>query len=158
MSECIRQLCMLSILFGVILDITPEGSVKKVSGIVCSAALITLILSGIKNNTELSDYYMETARYREMSAAITANAQENNERLSRLVIQSECEEYIKDKATVLGMKDIIVKVTARWNSDGFWMPETVTLQAVCSQEEKVRLSDIIETELGIEKGNQTWIG
>lgn len=157
MGECIRQLCMLSVLFGVLLDITPEGSVKKVSCIVCSAALITLILSGIKN-TDLSDYYLETARYREMSAAISANAQESNERLSRLVIQSECEEYIKDKATVLGITDISVKVAARWNSDGFWMPETVTLQAVCSQEAKVRLSDIIETELGIEKGNQTWIG
>ncbi len=157
MGECIRQLCMLSVLFGVLLDITPEGSVKKVSCIVCSAALITLILSGIKN-IDVSDYYVETARYREMSAAISNNAQESSERLSRLVIQSECEEYIKDKATVLGITDIGVKVTARWNSDGFWMPETVTLQAVCSQEEKVRLSDIIETELGIGKGNQIWIG
>lgn len=157
MSECIRQLCMLSVLFGVLLDITPEGSVKKVSCIVCSAALISLILSGIKN-TEVADYYTETARYREMSAAISANAQESNERLSRLVIQSECEEYIKDKATVLGITGIGVKITARWHSDGFWMPETVTLQGEGSQEAKVRLSDIIETELGIEKGNQTWIG
>lgn len=155
MGECIRQLCMLSVLFGILLDITPEGSVKKVSCIVCSAALITLILSGIKN-TDASDYSIETARYREMSAAITSNAQESSERLSRLVIQSECEEYIKDKAAALGVTDMGVKVTARWNSDGFWMPETVTLQAVCSQETKMRLSDIIETELGVRKGNQIW--
>lgn len=157
MSECIRQLCMLSVFFGILLDITPEGSVKKVSSILCAAALITLILSGLKN-TDNADFYAETARYREMSAAISANAQESRERLSRLVIQSECEEYIKDKATVLGITDISVKVTARWSSDGFWMPETVTLQAECSQEAKVRLSDIMETELGIGKGNQIWTG
>lgn len=155
MSECIRQLCMLSVLFGILLDITPEGSVKKVSCIVCSAALIALILSGIKN-TDVSEFYIETARYREMSAAITSNAQESGERLSRLVIQSECEEYIKDKAVALGVTDMDVKVTACWNTDGFWMPETVVLRGSCSQEIKMRLSDILETELGVAKGNQIW--
>lgn len=155
MSECIRQLCMLSVLFGILLDITPEGSVKKVSCIVCSAALITLILSGIKN-TDVSDYCLETARYREMSAAITSNAQESGERLNRLVIQSECEEYIKDKAAALGVTDMDVKVTARWNVDGFWMPETVVLRGTCSPEVKMMLSDVMETELGVMKGNQIW--
>lgn len=155
MGGCVRQLCLLAVLFGVILDITPEGSVKRVSCIVCSAALIMTVLSGIRT-LDIPGYGIEAARYREISDSLARNAEESGERLSRLVIQSECEEYIMDKAALLGITDISAKVTARWNSDGFWMPETVTLKTQCEADAKERLSDIIETELGVGKGNQIW--
>lgn len=155
MGECVRQMCLLAVLFGVILNITPDGNVKRVSGIVCSAALIMTLLSGVRG-LDLPQYVVEAERYRQLGDELSASAEKSADRISRLVIESECEEYIMDKATVLGIVDIRVEVTAHRDDSGEWLPGVVILVAQCSDEAKERLCDIIETEMGIGKGNQIW--
>lgn len=155
MSECIREMCFLAILFGVILDITPEGNVKKVSGIVCSAALIMTLFSAVKS-IELPEYGFDSAYYRQLGDSLAAHAENSSEQLGGLVIQNKCEEYIMDKAAHLGIAEIIVEVAVYPNDNDEWLPERVTLAALCSDDAREQLSNIIEAELGITKGNQIW--
>lgn len=155
MGECVREVCMLSVLFGVLLAVTPEGSIKRISAAVCSAALITAVLSSVKE-TELSVYREEVARSRERSASITQNAQDSTQRLSRLVIEHECEAYIIDRADSIGISGLSVKVSARWSGEGFWLPESAVLSAACEEGKKALLGEILETELGVAKERQTW--
>ena len=154
MGDCVRELCLLSVLFGVLLDLTPEGSVKKIETVVCSAALICVLLSSA-DGLNVRRYFSETARYREMSAALAERSEESRDRLNRLVIQSECEAYIRDKAEALGADGISAKVTARWE-DGIWMPESVILAGTPDGEIRARLSELIRTELGIAEAKQEW--
>lgn len=156
MGECVRELCMLSVLFGVILNIMPEGGVKKVSAILCSAVFVTVFLTAF-GQTDFSALFKETARYREESSALTDNAEDSRRRLSRIVIQSECEAYILDKAEKLGIRGASAKVSARWSTDGFWLPEKATVSAECTVPQREALCDAIETELGIGREQQTWI-
>ena len=155
MGECVREVCMLSVLFGVLLAITPEGSIKKISAVVCSAALITVVLSSVKE-TDLSVYCEEAARSREKSAAISRNAQDSTQRLSRLVIERECEAYIIDRAESIGIDGLSVKINARWSGEGFWLPESAVLSAACEEGKKALLGEILETELGVRREKQTW--
>ena len=155
MSGCIREICMLSLLFGVLRHITPEGSIKKISGALCSAILVCAFLSDIRG-TDFTAFFRETARYRENTEVILQNAENSRERLSRLVIEDECEAYILDKAAELGIVLHGAEVSARWSTEGFWLPESVTLEGVLSETQKTALTDIIETELGIKGERQLW--
>lgn len=155
MSECIRQLCFLAVLFGVILDITPEGNAKRVSSMVCSAALIMTLFSAVKS-LELPEYGFESAYYRELGNSLATCAKDRSEQLGGLVIQSKCEEYIMDKAAQLGITEIGVGVEVYLSDNDEWLPESVMLTAQCSDDAREQLSNIIETELGIVKGNQIW--
>lgn len=155
MGESVRELCMLSVLFGVLLNITPEGSVKKVSTVLCSAVFVTVLLTGF-GQTDFSAFLTETARYREESCALADNAEDSRRRLSRLVIQSECEAYISDKAEKLGIQGASVKVSARWSTEGFWLPEKAVIRAECTPQQRAALSEAMETELGIGREQQIW--
>ena len=155
MSEAIRQLCLLSVLFGVLLSLCPEGSVKKICSVACSAALITAMFTGVTGEGN-SIAFPEIARYREQSAALTHSAEENENRLNRLLIEEECEAYIEDKAEKLGFPLSRCRVSVRWE-DGFWMPEAVELTGDGDENTRRELEERIEAELGIRRERQTWI-
>ena len=47
-SQSIRQLCALSLLCGAALSILPEGGVKRVAEVVCTASLIVALVNPLK--------------------------------------------------------------------------------------------------------------
>ncbi|HAJ65393.1 MAG TPA: hypothetical protein DCM61_02265 [Clostridiales bacterium] len=87
---------------------------------------------------------------------IESNAEKSRSRLSRLVIEQECEEYIMDKAMDLGLQLDCVEISCSWNREGVWVPETVVITTMKGTEAAGKLSSWIEAELGIETARQEW--
>ena len=69
------------------------------------------------------------------------------------IIKSNTEAYILSKATLLGM-DVAVNVTLDLDS---MVPSSVIIEGSASPYAKRRLQDLIMNDLGISKGDQTWI-
>ena len=127
-QESIRQLCAVSIFCGAAINITPEGGVRRIMQLLCTAALTMAILSPIKE-IDFDIYALETARLREAESAINESAERIDGRLNRAVIEEQCEEYILDKAEELGANVSGVKVQAQWNLDGLWVPYSAEIDA-----------------------------
>ncbi len=150
-----RGLCAMSLLCGAAMSISPEGSVKKIMTVLCAATLIMSILMPMKE-MDFSSYALELAKLEEREQSLRTEGEEINSRLNRLVIQSQYEAYIMDKAAKLGLKAEKVKVGVEWSTQGLWVPATAELE--CSGEEKlkVNLKEIITSELGIAPERQYW--
>lgn len=155
MYEGIRALCAVSLLCGAALSILPEGGVKRVAEILCTASLILAVLSPIRE-LDFETYAVKNARLHELEASIAQNGQEAGERLERLVIEGEYETYIMDKAGELGIDNLKTDVEVQWSLDGFWIPYGVALSAECDDESREKLSYILVSDLGIPYERQRW--
>ena len=155
MYEGIRELCAVSLLCGAALSMLPEGGVKRVAEILCTASLILAVLSPIKE-IDMDSYALESARMHELETQLARQGEEAEDRLSRLVIEQEYEAYIMDKAGELGIEGLAADVEVQWSLEGFWMPWGVELSSGCSQESRERLSRLLESELGIPYERQRW--
>ena len=153
----IRQLCAMSVLCGAALTICPEGGVKRVTGIVCTAVLLLALLSPFAG-VDLDFYALSEARRHEAETELFARAERAGERLNRIVIESEYAAYIMDKAAELGMTNIRAEVTARWELDGLWVPDSAELSAQGEWRQKEELGRIIRDDLGIPFERQQWHG
>jgi stage III sporulation protein AF len=151
----IRALCVLSVICGAALSIIPDGGVKRVAEITCSAGLIVAILSPIKE-LDINDYAIESAKLMEMENQLSANAQAVEDRLNRLVIESEYETYIMDKANELEISLSEVEVEAQWSLEGLWMPYEVSIRGEYTDGEKSKMSAVISADLGIPYERQRW--
>lgn len=157
MYEGIRALCAVSLLCGAALSILPEGGVKRVAEILCTASLILAVLSPLKE-LDMDSYALESARLHELESELARQGQEAGDRLNRLVIEQEYEAYIMDKAGELGIEDLAVDVEVQWSLEGFWMPWGAELNSGCDQESRERLSWLLASDLGIPYERQRWNG
>ena len=152
MADILRRLCFLSVLFGTALSVSPDGSVKKTMNLLCSVILICVVLTPL-SDMDISEYALEMAKCRELEAEALMDNTQLNDRLNRMVIENECEAYIKDKAKLLGI-EADVNVLAQWSTEGLWVPYEIRLNC----KENFELSEIIKIELGIPKERQEWLG
>lgn len=153
--QSIRQLCVLSLFCGAALSVLPEGGVKRVAEVTCTASLILALVSPLKA-LDMQTYALESAKRHELETAMTNDAQEAQQRLNRLVIEQEYEAYIMDKAKELGLEGLAVDVEVQWSLEGLWMPCGATLSGVYSQTGKERLSALMAADLGIPYERQRW--
>ena len=49
-----------------------------------------------------------------------------------------------------------VTVTAEWSTDGYWYPHEVRIVSEADENQRGKLSDCIQTQLGISVENQDW--
>lgn len=155
MGAAIRELCVLSLFFGLAMSAAPEGGAKRVMGILCSVMLIIVIIEPLKG-FDYVGYARSLADYRTLESSLAEDGQEMRRRLDRLVIEQHCEAYIMDKAEALGLELESVSVETDMYSDGVWLPYSAKLNgrgdpAACSV-----LSEIIAAELGIAPERQMW--
>ncbi len=155
MYQGIRELCAVSLLCGAALSILPEGGVKRVAEILCTASLIFAVISPLKE-LDMDAYALESARLHELETSLAQQGQEAGERLNRLVIEQEYEAYILDKAKELNIELSGAEVEVQWSLEGFWMPWGVELSSGCGQEDRQKLSGILESDLGIPYERQRW--
>lgn len=155
MSTMIRELCAMSILFGVIMGIIPEGGVKRITGILCSAILIIVILTPIKS-IDIDSYALLLTQYREQEAQLTARADEINSRLNRAVIVEEYEAYIMDKAEELGIDVKEARVEVQWSTEAVWVPYSVSVTANADISLRRVFEDKLMAELGIPQERVKW--
>lgn len=71
------------------------------------------------------------------------------------IIKQETQAYILDKAASYGAE---LTVEVEVNREESAVPESVVLRGAVSPYAKAQLQQIMETELGIPKENQIWIG
>ncbi len=155
MYEGIRELCAVSLLCGAALSILPEGGVKRVAEILCTASLILAVISPIKE-LDLDVLALENARLHELETSLAQQGQEAEERLNRLVIEQEYETYIMDKASELGIEGLAADVEVQWSLEGFWIPYGAEIRSACSQDSRERLSQLLVSDLGIPYERQRW--
>lgn len=155
MSTMIRELCAMSILFGVIMGIIPEGGVKRITCILCSAILIIVVLTPIKS-IDIDSYALLLTQYREQEAQLTARADEINSRLNRAVIVEEYEAYIMDKAEELGIDVKEARVEVQWSTEAVWVPYSVSVTANADISLRRVFEDKLMAELGIPQERVKW--
>lgn len=156
MSAMIREVCALSILFGMIMSIIPQGGVKRITGILCSAALIIAVITPIKD-IDIESYAQLLARYHEQEKELSAKGEEINNRLNRAVIINEYQSYIMDKAVELGIDVKEARVEVQWSTDAVWMPYSVCISADANSVERGILEDKLKAELGIPAERVKWM-
>ena len=154
-SQSIRQLCALSLLCGAALSILPEGSVKRVAEVVCTASLIVALVNPLKA-LDMESYALESAKRQERETALISGAEATQQRLNRLVIEQEYEAYIMDKAMEMGFDGLVAEVEVQWSLDGLWMPYAVSLSGDCSRSGKEQLAALMTADLGIPYERQRW--
>ena len=152
-AGAIRQLCALSLLCGAAMSIAPEGTVKRVLEIVCSAVLVTALIQPFIG-MDLAAYALQLARLEEREAEFLEKNGDLNGRLNRLVIEEEAESYIMDKAGQLGAELESVQVTAEWSVEGLWVPSRAELTGPESC--RALLEGVLAAELGIPAEKQQW--
>lgn len=151
MASLVKEVCVLSILFGIVLSLSPEGNVKKITNILCSVILISVLISPIID-FDYKNYSLELTKYRDREREFLQNSIEQNKNINRSVIEQECQTYILDKAQQLNIYDAEPKVTVQWSTEGFWLPYAVEIKhEYCSE-----LAELIEADLGIPQTRQHW--
>lgn len=155
MVESIRELCTLSVLFGLAMTAAPEGGVKRVMAILCSVILIVVIISPIAK-LDIDSYELAKARYSLREEELCRHGQEMNRQLGRLVIEQQYEAYIMDKAKEMSLVLDGVEVETEWSEEGFWLPYSVQIFISNESNAQSSLNQQIMTELGIPYERQMW--
>ena len=132
------------------MSLTPEGGVKRVLSLCCALAMVSAMLSPLGRGN-MEGYAFALASAREAAEKAEIAGRENADRLSRRVIEAECEAYISDKGSELGLGRVRTEVRAKWG-DAFWYPYELWLDTEPS--EKLRI--FIEGELGIPPERIHW--
>lgn len=152
-SGWVRALVGAAVFCALAMALCPEGRVRRVLSFACGVVMAAVLLSPAAGlDSELLPRAM--ARYSEAARARTQAGEASADRLSRSIIEGECETYILDKAAGLGLEGCEVSVTARWSDEGFWYPWECRLS--CSSGDRESLSRLIEAELGIASERQSW--
>lgn len=155
MSAAIGRLCALAVFCGAVLCVMPEGGVKRISAVGCTALLLLSVFSAVKA-LDIASLTPDLARYRELSEELKANAAEQRDRLDRRVIEAEYAAYICDEAAALGCAELHAEVTARWDLSGYWLPYEVRLGGVVDVSARQRLNERIEAALGVPAERIVW--
>lgn len=153
MNMLIRQICVLAVFFGLIMHIIPEGNVKRIAIVLCTVILMSVCIEAARG-FDFESYTLAASRYRDESAALSADSQTLNRELNRLVIEDSCETYIKDKGNTLGIEIDKADVHVQWSMEGIWCPVSAYIYSENSPDD--RLISVIEAELGIPRESIHW--
>lgn len=132
--------------------LTPKGRVKTVLKFVSGVVMATALISPIAD-FDFTAYSGFVEEYRQDVSLMTGALEEENLRLSRLIIEDECAAYILDKAQVVGLDIKSAAVTVKWG-DGSWYPAEVHITG--EETKGGPLADLIESELGVPREMQYW--
>ena len=155
MGELLREMCMLSVLAGVLMAITPDGAVRRVSEI-CSCAMLTAVLLSAIGETDFDQYALDNAKIFAAEKELSAGAEKAQRELNRLVIERQYRTYICDKAKAFGIENIDLLLEVRWDMEGLWVPWSVEVHTQAGETETDALKKVIRDELGIPFERQSW--
>lgn len=156
MRDCLAQLCGFGIVFGIALSLTPEGAVKRIMVLGCTAMLVLLALQSVKE-IDHDDFSLQLARYRELGKTLTVDADQKKERLNKEIMEREYARYLAELVFSADIKGIKGEVQLIWSEEGFWMPGRVIWQGAATEKEKETLASMLEAELGLGRQQQEWI-
>lgn len=156
MNQALRELCVLAVFCGAALRLAPEGTVRRVMNVLVTAVLLIALLGAV-DGFDADTLRVETARVRENELRFAQNAEEARRRLDRLVIEEELNAYIQNKAGEKGLRINRSEITLRWETEGFWLPDEVTLFGVGDTDAAARLLGELRAELGLSEERLRWV-
>lgn len=150
----LMELIAVSILCAAADSLMPEGGVKKIGKLVCSLCVLCVTLSplaalrgeSIAGWMQAWDAELEESRMQ---------LEEQTGQTQKAVIEEYCRAYISDKAAELGLA-CRVEVDCAYHTDGLWLPESVRLWGAFTDVTQSRLTELLERQLGIAAGDQTY--
>ena len=129
-------------------------SLRRVTKLAGGVALTCLLFSPLV--TFDYDAYAAALQDYHVSVSTDGAVSDSSERLQRTVIESEMRTYILDKAAQCGAALDDAQVTLQWSTDGYWYPHEVRIVSEADENQRAKLSDCIQTQLGISVENQDW--
>lgn len=133
--------------------LTPQGAPKKLAKLAGGLLLLIVMLEPVKTlrsgdiSGVLAEYQRDYSRY---AQAFT----EENQALTKSIIEAQTAAYISDKATGLGLQITQTTVTCRLTEEGFPTPSRVYVQGRGPDDAWDALSAAITTDFGLDKEHQ----
>ena len=139
----------------ILLAALPKGTPRRVAAMLCGLLMLLLALTPL---AELDyDSLAEAISRLELEKEEARTGIEiQNQELVASIISGRVQTYILDKADETGIELAEVTVTAEWSTDGYWYPHEVRIASGADENQRAKLSDCIQTQLGISAENQDW--
>lgn len=150
----IRSIVAASLLSALALQLTPDGSVKRVTRFTCGILLACTLLSPVLRTDEAS-FSLALEDYRRTVSELTEDLEEQEKQLLRTYIEQKTAAYILDEARSIGMLEPSVSVKVKWGDDS-WVPCEVSIRGEITAEQRYRMSAYLAAELGIPAERQHW--
>ena len=120
----------------------------------CGLVLAVHILSGLMN-TDFDRLIAFPESFFQSAETAAANGSQISSKAATQIIKAKTEAYILDKAEAYGAK---VDVEITLSDDQIPVPTGVRIRGSLSPYVRSQLSEMMESDLGITKGKQEWIG
>lgn len=154
LKEWLMGVIAVSVLCAAADSLMPGGSVKKVGRFACGLVMLCVMLeplaalrgSSITGWLEEYAYSIQTEE---------ENLKHQVVHTQKAVIEEYCAAYISDKAAELGVT-CRVEVECTYHADGLYLPQCARLWGNFSDVEQSRLTQLLETQLGIPIEEQTY--
>jgi len=158
MSEAVRTYLLsvvsVALLSGVVLTLTPEGTVHRTLKFLCGLAVILAAIGPVAR-LDFTAMAQSLARARVSAEAAAGEVEADSTELIAAIIKEESESYIWDKAEGLGMA--LTRVTVEVCCDGAYpYPYRAVLTGAFTPEQRTRLSRSLEQELAVPAERQEW--
>ncbi len=143
-----------SIVAAVAERLTPPGGVRRVTGFICSVMLCGILLRPILA-LDRDELALALREYHSLAAELTGDWEAKENQLLRPYIQEKCRAYILDEAQRLGLTDFECAVRLKWRDES-WVPYEITLTGKASDQQKKKLGERLDAELGVPVERQFW--
>ena len=132
----------------------PAGPVRRVGRLVCGLVLLAVILAPLAQlDLEGGQRWLE-----EYHLGLEDRTQELERQVDeqmKTIIEQEYAAYIVDKAAEMGL-NCTARVSCRAEENGLYLPDRTEVAGPLSQEERGRLSQLIQEELGVPADRQAY--
>lgn len=151
MMELVRQWLLgvtcTALVLAVAESLAPEGSVKRVCRLAGGLALLAAAVSPVLR-VDGEGFSQAVLEYKASIQTYEEELEEKNVLLYQTIIEETTAAYIVDKAEELGIS-CQAEVTFAYDEDGVPYPWEVTARGVWTEEQRGRLSRLVEDDLGV---------
>ena len=151
----LKPVIAISFLSGASLWLCPEGSAKRVTRVLCTALLVAAVAAPLRD-FDFDALSLAEAKVNSAQAEILNGGAERENLLRELVMAQNCEKYIMEKGSALGLRDLHATVELKADESGALLPYEATLSALGPPDSVERLQLVIRDDLGIPTERQDW--
>lgn len=155
MKHFLLSLIGLALLEMLIIAFTGSERMKRLTHLVCGAAMTVLILSTLLG-FDYESYAAAISRSASSQGWSAESAAETAERLNRRLIESNCRAYIMEQAAALDVPILDASVTLTWNTEGFWYPTGIVIFVPTGTGYSEALADDLKSSLGVAPEQIEW--
>ena len=154
-QTALKTLIALSFFGGAVLFLCPSGGVRRVMGLLFAAILIAAAIAPLRG-FDFDLLSLGEAKRGSAEAEILQNSAESERLLKKLLLQKNCEQWLEEQASRLGLEIDGASVTLCRDEWGNWLPYAASIRAKGSREAAGRLGGKLCDELGIPTERQVW--